>query len=242
MLLTIDFQKEKKRLQQENRDKISKMLNNIQQCSTWGDKINLLDKYQEAHLYTIADKIGVEPQELMDNIICNPLFGQVVFMKEIERTGYQERLQFSVLSTQSKLVLNMINMLVSGKNAIAILYGKVIKPQRGKGTKSIDFIGQTKSGYNIFIAAKYTNGCGGGQDNQALDLECFAKEAPLFGDDNIIVLLADGSYYEKSYSGEENFYSYIQTHYSDKNAFTTDIAYFDIKLKGFLKRLEGDGK
>lgn len=74
------------------------------------------------------------------------------------------------------------------------------------------------------MAAKYTDEAGGAQDNQARDLEEFARQAPPRGSSTVVVLIADGAYYLKQRSGYggQDFFDYIRNAYADLNVFATN--------------------
>lgn len=88
-------------------------------------------------------------------------------------------------------------------------------------TKSIDFTGKAQGAsgieYTVFVAAKYTAANGGAQDNQRNDLETFAEAATRIpASDNIImVLLADGAYYNSMpHYNHQSFYDAMRSQYA----------------------------
>lgn len=81
---------------------------------------------------------------------------------------------------------------------------------------------------------------GGAQDNQARDLEDFARYAPVKSIENpIIVLIADGEYYTKSRAryGNKDFFSYINETYQNQNVFATTTKDFDENYIKFKEEL-----
>lgn len=199
------------------------------------DILNAFDEYTQERIRNAANIARVDTAQFVDIICSSPIeIVRPILAKTASRTVFQEKLQFDVLSKQSKVVSNLVDLPNGGKNALYI-----------EARKSVDFVGYATNNvhrYRILIAAKYTKNDGGSQDNQRNDLIDFAEHAPKKDDDtdnDIIVLLADGHYYTKSRSVLDNkdFFSYIDEKYSDRRVIATTTEDFDMKVGSFIETL-----
>lgn len=203
----------------------------------------MLNQYQKRHLATAAEKLCMSADDLLFMLIEKdvPELAILVLAKESGRTGYQEKLQYDALSTQSTTCSQWNDPPKSGANAYGLNHGNIVSMSDSM-TKSVDFSTVSKKyGKKVLVAAKYTNEDGGAQDNQARDLEEFARQAPDRHSSIVVVLVADGAYYKKQRRGYNgmNFFDYIRSTYSDKNVIATTTSDFDENLGDFLAEAYG---
>lgn len=116
------------------------------------------DVYTQARIRNAANVARVDINCFIDIICVSPIeITRPILSKTASRTVFQEKLQFDVLSKQSRVVSGLVDLPNRGKNALYT-----------GARKSIDFVGYSKNStrkYRILIAAKYTKDDGGAQDN-----------------------------------------------------------------------------
>lgn len=243
-MIDIDFDLTRNNIIQVNRDEAEDLYWEIRTMYEQGDSFydiyEILNEYQMKHLESAAKKLCVSKEEALQAIIDGPVeLAILILVKDSSRTGYQERLQYESLRDQSTSCIDWAAMPKKGKNACGLNNGNIVSMSNSL-TKSIDFSAtDAENDYDIIVAAKYTNEEGGAQDNQARDLEEFARQAPPRGSSTIVVLIADGAYYLKQRNGYggQDFFDYIRNVYADLNVFATTTEYFDENLEDFLSSL-----
>lgn len=237
--LRIDFDSEENELVSEaakESDSIVASIKNMRDENIGAnDILNALDSYTQARIRSAANVARIDIEKFIDVICMSPVeIVRPILAKNASKTVFQEKLQFDSISKQSKVVTNLIDLPNGGKNAIYV-----------GAKKSVDFLGYSKGSkrqHRILIAAKYTKHDGGAQDNQRNDLIDFAEHAPRKNDDtnsDVIVLLADGPYYAKRRSslGDNDFFSYVDEKYSDRNVIATTTEDFDMRVGPFIDSL-----
>lgn len=264
-LLDIDFDAERQRLVRDNVNRANNVYNDC--VDEYNAGVSAADVYAGLPVPVqrkIASRLisfgSVESSVVSDfehYLQCgDPVVARFLLMTSESRQGWQERLQFSVLSAQSRIVVDWRDPSNRAGEKLP------------KAKKTIDFTGvipsaATASGasYPLYVAAKYTQENGGAQDNQCDDLLSFAESAKHYceqsqsrtvdddgagdGDDSprrIIVLLADGEYYQRTHKrlGGMDFHSYVHSKYAAEtnyNLVVTDTAHFDVELGKLLKLL-----
>lgn len=193
----------------------------------------------------LSTETGLSPMTILnDAILGDDIYAQVaIFQKPVTKTNWQERYQYETIYEQSKYIVNLksLDTNYQADNVLWIHDGILTNAHPNNNMKSVDFIGTlTNTGQSVAIAAKYTDKDGGGQDDQANDLESFAMEAPLLSRKNmLVILLADGRYYtryKQRYGVNTDFFSYIQSTYRDKNVIACTTEDIDVAISDSLKR------
>ena len=246
-MINIDFEQREREITEEINRVTQNLYDTIKQNCIYEDNIDYeriineyLDDNQYKHVLNKAKVLCLTEEEVIKRMMEEPTFGIDTLRKEPGRTGWQEKYQYECLSSQSCCCYNWNNLPVGGSNALYLQYDGTIG-YGGGPTKSIDFYSQIDYNYktyDVYIAAKYTGIAGGAQDNQARDLENFAMYAPLRADEttnNIIVLIADGPYYQRY-----DFCNMINQNYSDRRVIATTTYEFDESVMQLLKELNPD--
>lgn len=214
---------------------ITKIKQQLTDGIEFDDMFHGLDVYVRDRIKNAADIACINVESFVPLLCSSPVeMVRPILAKSAIRTVFQEKLQFDTLSNQSSIVTDLVDLPNGGRNAMYI-----------GARKSVDFVGHAISNghdYRILIAAKYTKSDGGAQDNQRNDLIDFANHAPLIGDktnNDVVVLLADGPYYRKSRHclDDMDFFSYIESRYSDRKVVATSTEDFDVKLGSFLDKI-----
>lgn len=196
-----------------------------------------LSSSDKKKIHTRAARMGIKDIEVFNEVWQNEFYARDVFGIDPSRVSYQEKHQFHVLSNFSKTCCDWQNLPTSVPDARWLDNGNIVSVPTRR-TKSIDFLASSKDlKKTVVVAAKYTDNDGGAQKNQATDLEHFACEAKDKGDDTIVVLLADGKYYQKKRVEwrNENFFDYIRLEYPNKNVFACQTQDFDIVFNDFCR-------
>lgn len=247
--LNIDFEEKARELQHGNNMEVDETMTRIRLMhynnASIESMIASLDKYKQQKLETAATCADTTPGELLlklinepDNMLAYPIIG-----KTTSRMAYQEPLQYKTLTEQSTTIYELVNQPNSNK----ILANKLKSLNAYMETKSIDFTGKAQGAsgieYAVFIAAKYTDANGGAQDNQRNDLETFAEAATRIpASDNIImVLLADGAYYNSiPHYNHQSFYDAMRSQYAsiyNTRLIATTTTDFDVNMNAMLARI-----
>lgn len=173
-------------------------------------------------------------------------------MSTPSRCGWQERYQFDVLSKQSRLCNDLVDLPAGGKHALYLGRDGRIVPHRSlSSAKSIDFLGRCDimpdMSAKVAVAAKYTEINGGAQDNQARDLLAFAKSASKYDEiqENgivIVMLLCDGAYYDRKHANlgitsKLSFRQAVHHDFSDRIVGCTSTGNFDIELNRIIENI-----
>ena len=240
-LLHIDFDGAADRIRHEKmhdaEDSILKIKN---MYDSGGDALSIyasLPPYHRNRIRYAADNLDMGIDEVIACIAeSDENSGKLMvalIMSSAVRTGYQERLQKTVIEQQSSVVRNIRKLPNGGKNALRIQGAR----------KSVDFIADAvgKSGqvYNLYFAAKYTQDEGGAQDNQCNDLMEFASCIDHLPPNSIIILLSDGIYYDKRRKKFNNhsFHDWINNDRHHDRVLSTSTPYLDINLQRMLDAL-----
>lgn len=247
--LNIDFEEKARELQHGNNIGVDETMTRIRLMhhnnTSIESMITSLDKYTQQKLKTAATYAETTPGELLlklinepDNMLAYPIIG-----KTTSRMAYQEPLQYKTLTEQSTTIYELVNQPNSNK----ILANKLKSLNAYMKTKSIDFTGKAQGAsgieYTVFVAAKYTAANGGAQDNQRNDLETFAEAATRIpASDNIImVLLADGAYYNSMpHYNHQSFYDAMRSQYAsiyNTRLIATTTTDFDVNMNAMLTRI-----
>lgn len=219
---------------------------------------------QFKHINHFQEKSGVTQEETLEVLFDAPnrAVAYYVLGREVERTGYQEKHQYSVLQdSQFYDEDTWVDLPNSGRNALYLGEGgyAVSRDEEPHSSHSLDFHGMiwypapydpdnptqepdyTGCQVELNIAAKYTQNRGGSQNLQADNLESFAQFAAPRGYGNpITVLLADGNYYvdnSRRRYGKRNYDDYIYDKYPQLNLIVTNSAMFDYALADFIMDL-----
>lgn len=202
--------------------------------------MNIIRKVERLSIET-----GLSPITILSDAIFNDdIYAQVtIFQKPVTKTNWQERYQYETIHRQSQYITKLKNLDTNYKtcNVLWVSDGVLMNVHPNNNMKSVDFVGSlTGTGQTIAIAAKYTDKDGGGQDDQANDLESFAIEAPPLSRKNmLVILLADGKYYTKHkqrYVDCADFFTYVQHVYRDKNVIACTTEDVDIAINDYLNR------
>lgn len=200
-----------------------------------------LNDDRQQHIHSLAEMLDVSFLSLMKKIVeetATPLdLAKAVAMKAVSRTGWQEEYQYSLLSGHSRLISNLELLpkrTTKQGTAKWLVDGRVVtkKPKEGK---SLDFCGKVGD-IDVVIAAKYTKEHGGGQDNQANELHSFGERAGAIGDEPLVVLLADGPYFDDGWREKETRYFQSQ----GKNVIVTDSAHIDLAIASWAQENDID--
>lgn len=247
--LNIDFEGKARELQHDNNIRVDETMTRIRLMhsnnASIESMITSLDKYQQQKLGTAATYAETTPGELLLKLINEPdnMFAYLIIGKTTSRMAYQEPLQFKTLTEQSTTIYELIDQPNNNK----ILENKLKSLNAYMKTKSIDFTGKAQGAsgieYTVLIAAKYTAANGGAQDNQRNDLETFAEaETRIPVSDNIImVLLADGAYYNSMpHYNHQSFYDVMRSQYAsiyNTRLIATTTTDFDVNMNAMLTRI-----
>lgn len=247
--LNIDFEEKARELQHGNNIGVDETMARIRLMhynnASIESMITSLDKYKQQKLETAATYAETTPGELLLKLINEPdnMFAYLIIGKTTSRMAYQEPLQYKTLTEQSTTIYELVNQPNSNK----ILANKLKSLNAYMETKSIDFTGKAQGAsgieYTVFIAAKYTAANGGAQDNQRNDLETFAEaETRIPASDNIImVLLADGAYYNSMpHYNHQSFYDAMRSQYAsiyNTRLIATTTTDFDVNMNAMLARI-----
>jgi len=171
---------------------------------TQWDAIQTIETGRELPLWLVekidnfADHYGFEFGEVLGAIASSTILA-ANFAKASSRRSIGERCQVNYLSDRG---INVEVLERNGHESLRLLHGKLVKGYVANDkeyTKSVDF----RNG-NDLICAKWTDGYGGAQDNQARDVRHFLKQASKYvkkNDDGVrFVALLDGDYYDKNRS------------------------------------------
>ena len=247
--LNIDFEEKARELQHGNNIGVDETMTRIRLMhynnASIESMITSLDKYKQQKLETAATYAETTPGELLLKLINEPdnMLAYTIIGKTTSRMAYQEPLQYKTLTEQSTTIYELVNQPNSNK----ILANKLKSLNAYMKTKSIDFTGKAQGAsgieYTVFIAAKYTAANGGAQDNQRNDLETFAEaETRIPASDNIImVLLADGAYYNSMpHYNHQSFYDAMRSQYAsiyNTRLIATTTTDFDVNMNAMLTRI-----
>lgn len=238
-LLDIDFDAKREALWGEEKERICALLGKVVELRREedGDPLSVCDPYVRKRICEFASAHGIGIYEAIDAIAASDLRLASSFLgKSPSRTGYQEDLQYEVLSTQSQVLRFPVRYAKGGKNAVRF----------PECAKSVDFggklIGASGCEYSASIAAKYTEDEGGAQDNQRIDLASFARVAHRIGDGSrVVVLVADGAHYGKPRAcyGGMSFLDFYQKKARDEALMlvATNTPRFDQDVAELLLRL-----
>lgn len=134
---------------------------------------------------------------LLNELKINPAT-RLFFQKDPKKQNAAEKAFVSFI--QSELPESQIVSLPnSGKNSLLLASGLIVKASNKSipGAKTIDFI-LTYKNKTYYITHKRTDGSGGSQKNQLLDVQNFLLEAKRNSEDNVIfVAILDGNYYDQ---------------------------------------------
>lgn len=168
---------------------------------TQWDAIQTIETGRELPLWLVdkidnfANHYGFEFGEVLGAIASSTILA-AKFAKSSTRRSIGERCQVNYLADRG---IGVEVMERNGHESLRLLHGNLVRgfvSNDEEYTKSVDF----KYG-NDLIFAKWTDGYGGGQDNQARDVRHFLKQAAKYvkkhDDDYRFVALLDGNYYDK---------------------------------------------
>ncbi len=132
--------------------------------------------------------------EVINLIMTDDRFART-FIIDPKKQNIYEKLFLNYVNKKGYNITNLIN---KGKEAICLENGNIRKGSATTtSTKSMDFI-EVKNNKTIYYYHKYTNECGGAQDNQYRDMIHFITEASKVKNNNILfIALCDGDYYTK---------------------------------------------
>lgn len=200
-----------------------------------------MDGYRRDHVARFARQLGL-PEEDIVHKVCSgdaaPLdLAMAVAMKSVSRTGWQEAYQYRILCDESRLLSDLVLLPKSttkSQTAEWLVGGRIVtsKPPTGK---TIDFRGKV-AGMTAVVAAKHTEGSGGAQDNQRLDLCSFGEQAGPVGEEPLVILLADGSHYTEAFHKEQNEHFRA----AGKNVIVTSTENLDRSIADWAKRCDID--
>lgn len=183
-------------IKEENTGKTSK---EIKDLKTKIEKLKSKIKGLKTKITNASRRTGgfISEQEILDSIIISNT-AAYAFAKDPLRQDIAENFQYDWI-VKNKNKPNLRKLSSGGSNAIYLVEGEIVtgmskKPGGSKATKSIDFQND-----NEYYYAKYTETCGGAQDNQCNDGKKFVEQANLYcnkhQDNKVFILLVDGGYY-----------------------------------------------
>lgn len=178
---------------------------------TQWDAIQTIETGKELPIW-LVDKIdnfathyGFEFGEILGGIASSTILA-ANFAKASSRRSIGERCQVNYLADRG---IGVEVLERNGHESLRLLHGNLVRGyvnNTKEYTKSVDF----KYG-NDLICAKWTDGYGGAQDNQARDVRHFLKQASKYvkrhDDDVRFVALLDGNYYDTHRSMFETYTS-----------------------------------
>lgn len=171
------------------------------------DDVNQIPEDTKSRIISRARAFYIEDEELiLQGAISSPVAWISSVLPLPERQNYQERALYDYLTTS--LPNDEIDFLQNrGITAKYLINGKLetgftSRPQKAH-SKSLDFFITTEKGNKIAVAAKYTVGTGGSQDNQGLDAERFIAQQKATSP-HYLALILDGDYYQTPYGDTEN--------------------------------------
>lgn len=151
-------------------------------------------KWLKEKVGKFAEKFGFKEKDVISEIESDEIVAANFIKDPAKQNFYQnqalEFLKFMGIVEKAELLSS------SGKNAWYVKDGVLgHKRDAAKTIKSIDFRIKLKTGEIIWASHKYTKEDGGAQDNQKNDLMIFVKNARKYTGEDIMMVIADGDYY-----------------------------------------------
>lgn len=117
--------------------------------------------------------------------------------KDPSRQNFTEKAVFRYIEDDCKRYLKCFENLANN-NSTYVEDGEIVHKATKPTSKTIDYIGLTKSNIQIIATQKYTKTSGGSQNLQEMDVKNFIIEADKNNDsEKVFLAIVDGEYYTK---------------------------------------------
>lgn len=152
----------------------------------------------EEKIGRFCDRYNMSRGEVLASILSDKI-AATTFAKSASRQRVAEKAQLYYLKNVRRIKIERLKQ--SGPESVRLRKGNLEygTSTTGDSTKSIDALGDNSD----FLFVKWTDGTGGGQDNQAFDairfLEAATKYINKHDDDRRFVAILDGPYYAKNW-------------------------------------------